>query len=598
MNNDENPASSNMKDGMKPVTFQRAAKELRDAVTPDEAHPSLENDLFPYADGTLRGERRATVEEHLTWCRVCREDVADAIRASRTMRRRPAPSRQWWLAAAAVLAIAIVASLIRTRMQRIAPAETALNRIRSVAVLPLKNISAGRDDDFLTVALADALTTQLHDVPALQVRPMSAVLASSNAAGLAVDSVIEGRFAVSGNLVRVTLWLIDSRSGQSLWSGTISGPRDNLLDVVQSLSSQTLVALNEKLGVQRSGHASTPRSNNPAAFEEYLKARAVNQSLVPAKHAEEVAHLERAIALDPQFAAAYADLSIAISLGRLRGLNEEPTAAATAERYAHDAVRLDPNLAASHLALGRALLGTNFREALREFVASLELDPKDLQTTAIMASYFVGTGDAKQASCAMAQVRTIDPHSQEWLTRGYWHLHLLQADAAVRAANDALATKSHELAGCDIAGHAYILEGKLDEAQQFAERARRIMPTNYICADLEASIAAARGDRATALRALQTLVAEAGHNRWAALTQALVHAKLGDRAEAIFWTRRSGALGTGSWYMLRTHPWMQWLQNDPEMVSALRAIRDDLDSVRPEMLSVYESICGPGMQRD
>ena len=95
MNNDEDPASSNMKDGMKPVTFQRAAKELRDAVTPDEVHPSLENDLFPYADGTLRGERRATVEEHLTWCRICREDVADAISASRTMRRRPAPSRQW-----------------------------------------------------------------------------------------------------------------------------------------------------------------------------------------------------------------------------------------------------------------------------------------------------------------------------------------------------------------------------------------------------------------------------------------------------------------------------------------------------------------------
>lgn len=598
MNNDQDPASSNMKDGMKPVTFQRAAKELRDAITPDEGHPSLEHDLFPYADGTLRGERRAAVEEHLTWCRICREDVADAIRARRSMRRRQAPPRQWWLAAAAVLAVAIVASLIRTRMQRVTPEETTLNRIRSVAVLPLKNISAGGQDDFLTVALADALTTELHDVPALQVRPMSAVLASSNVAGLAVDSVIEGRFAVSGNLVRITLWLVDSRSGQSLWSSTISGPRDNLFDVVQSISSQTLVGLNEKLGVQRSGHASTPRSNSPAAFEEYLKARAVNQSLVPAKHAEEVAHLERAIALDPQFAAAYADLSIAISLGHLRGLNDELTAAASAERYARDAVRLDPNLAASHLALGRALLSTNFREALREFVASLRLNPKDPQTAGIMTSYFVATGDAKQAACAMAHVEAIDPHSQEWITRGYWYLHLLQADAAIRAANDPLATKSHELAGCDIAGHAYILEGKLDEAVKYAERARRLMPSNYIGLDLEASIAAARGDRETALRTLQTFVPEAMHNRWAAMSQAFVHAKLGDRDEAIFWTRRTGALGIGAWYELRNHPWTQPLQNDPEFAATLREMRQGLDSVRPEMLSVYESICGPGMQRD
>ena len=46
MNNDDDPASSNMKDEMKPVTFRRAAKELRDAITPDDAHPSLEHDLF------------------------------------------------------------------------------------------------------------------------------------------------------------------------------------------------------------------------------------------------------------------------------------------------------------------------------------------------------------------------------------------------------------------------------------------------------------------------------------------------------------------------------------------------------------------------
>jgi hypothetical protein len=100
---------------------------------------------------------------------------------------------------------------------------------------------------------------------------MSAVL-STNPASLAVDSLIEGRFAVSGNLVQITLALIDSHTGRSLWIGSISGPRDNLLDVVENVSTQTLDALNEKLGVQRAGNASSPRSTNPAAFEEYLKA--------------------------------------------------------------------------------------------------------------------------------------------------------------------------------------------------------------------------------------------------------------------------------------------------------------------------------------
>src|SRR5205823_5077091 len=132
-----------------------------------------------------------------------REDVADALRTRRMLRRRPAPQRQWWLAMAAAAAIAFLATLIWTRVNRIDPVHSIATPIRSVAVLPLQN--TGKGDDFLTVALADALTTQLRDVPALQVRPMSAVLASQNAAGLAVDSVIEGHFAVSGNLVQVTL---------------------------------------------------------------------------------------------------------------------------------------------------------------------------------------------------------------------------------------------------------------------------------------------------------------------------------------------------------------------------------------------------------
>jgi hypothetical protein len=79
------------------------------------------------------------------------------------------------------------------------------------------------------------------------------------------------------------------------------------------------------------------------------------------------------------------------------------------------------------------------------------------------------------------------------------------------------------------------------------------------------------------------------------MSQALIHAKLGDHDEAVFWTRRTGQLGSGSWFALRNHPWTQALQGDREFQAALRGMRDDLDSVRPEMLDVYETICGPSL---
>jgi len=570
----------------------RATSELRKAAFTDEEHPALEGELFAYADGTLPVDRRADVEEHLMHCRVCREDVADAVRARQTMTRPPA-SHQWWLAAAAAVALAIFATLMWTRLDRVAPAQPIATPIRSMAVLPLKNADSAGGDDFLAVALADSLATQLGDIPALQVRPMSAVLASQNAANLAVDSLIEGRFTVAGNLVQVTLWLTDSRTGRSLWVGSMSGPRDNLLDVVENVSSQTLLALNQKLGVQRSGHASAPRSLNPTAFEEYLKARAINQSLIPEKHAEEIAHLQRAIALDPQFAAAYADLAIAIDLSHSRGFDGE----ARPERYAREAVRLDPNLAAAHLALGRALFATRFRESMHEYVAAVRLNARDPQTISILTSFLVASGDVPQAECVINRLRDIDPTSQEWLIRGYWYLNLLDAESARRSAAGPLATKSHELIGCDIAAAACVLQGDLVQADQYAARASRILPASYIPASLEALIAAARGDRITALNKLQAYSEHASRNRWAAMRQAMTYARLGDHAQAVQWTKRSADLGNHSWYVLKKHPWMQPLQSDPVFTATLQQMRADLDEAEPDMLSVYESICGPELRR-
>src|SRR5213075_2783437 len=105
--------------------------------------------------------------------------------------------------------------------------------IRSMAVMPLENISNNTKDDFLSVGLADALVTKLQQIPSLQVRPTSAVAAFHNkkvdtktaADQLKVDSVLEGHFLAAGDLVRVNLQLTDSRTGYNVWADTIDGKR-------------------------------------------------------------------------------------------------------------------------------------------------------------------------------------------------------------------------------------------------------------------------------------------------------------------------------------------------------------------------------------
>jgi serine/threonine-protein kinase len=516
----------------------------------------------------------------------------------------------WIRVAILVAAMAVLVSALwfvrrsgsGTSKEAAAAAAAAPSPIHSMAVMPMQNIANSTQDEFLSVGLADALTTKLQQIPALNVRPTSAVLEYRNrkvdarevSEKLNVDSLLEGRFLSSGNLVRVNLQLTDARTGYNVWAASIDGQREDLLKLIDEVSSRTVEGLNEKLGVQRSERkGSEVRSGNPKAFEEYLKARALGNSLVPAEHKQQVALLESAIRLDPKFAAAYADLAIVLSLGQTRGLERDPLVNEKAERYARQAVRLDPNLAEAHLALGRTLVKwpERFRESTRENLAALRLNARDAQSIWAIGSYFISTGDVVQAQCIAGYLMRLDPSSNEAKTRGYWYVNALAPEEALRAAQDALAAKDSELAGRDIRGYSYILIGDLNSAKKESDAATALVPNHYLGKSLQAMIVTANGDRAAAEAALAAFEPEAERNHWAAMRQALCWAKLGDRDKAIRWMTRSAEMGNHSWYAWIRHPWLQPLQADPEFQKIAGQMRADLDDVRDDVIGVYQLIC-------
>jgi TolB-like protein len=475
--------------------------------------------------------------------------------------------------------------------------------IRSLAVMPLQNLANSTRDEFLSVGLADALTTKLQQIPSLQVRPTSAVLEyrkgkfdpKEASEKLNVDSLLEGHFLAAGNLVRVNLQLTDSRTGYSVWAASIDGHREDLLKLIDDVSSRTMTGLNEKLGVaqQPAARGSDPRSANPKAFEDYLKARALGNTLQPVEHQQQLKYLEHAIGLDPKFAAAYADLAIALSLGQTRGLDTDPHINDRAERYARQAIRIDPNLAQAHLALGRTLVKfpDRFRESARENLAALRLNSRDAQSIWTLGSFLISSGDVAQAQCVNDYLVRIDPSSSEARTRGYWSINAVAPEEALRASSAALASKETELAGHDIRGYAFILLGDLNQASKEADAAAKLVPRHYFGKSLQAMIAAANGDRAAAEAALTSFEPDAQRNHWAAMRQSLTWAKLGDRDKAVFWLNRSAELGNHSWYAWIKHPWLQPLQSDPELQKIVGRMHDDLNDVRDDMMGVYQLIC-------
>ena len=516
-------------------------------------------------------------------------------------RRRP----RWIRAAVTTAAALIVAITIfivqRTESTNAESTTAAPPPIRSMAVLPLRNIANSTRDDFLSVGLADALVTKLQEIPSLQVRPTSAILqfqgtrtdAKTASEKLKVDGVLEGHFLAAGELVRVTLQLTDARTGFSVWSETVDGRRDNLLKLIDDVSDRTLVGLNQRIGVAQPSVAhSEARSSNPKAYEAYLRARALNGSFLPQHYAEQIAALKRAIALDPSFAAAYADLAATISLGMARSL-VAPDDAAKAEWYARQAVRLDPNLPEAHLALGRVFVRdpNRFRESVREVLAALRLEATDTNALHSMTTYFVSTGDLQKAQCVGDRLVNIDPMSNEARTRGYWYVNAIDPEGALKNAQYALESKDTALAGHDMRGMAFIYQGNLAEAEKEANAALALVPRHYLGKSLKAMVAAGRGDREGALAALQTFEVDAQRTHWAALRVALVYAKLGDKEKALEWLQRAATLGNHSWYALIKHPWLQSLQSEPQFQQIVGKMKEDLDDVRDDVIGVYQLMC-------
>jgi len=516
---------------------------------------------------------------------------------------RQAPLKKYGLIGIAVAMLLLIGAIAlnQSGMFRGGTAVTASSAIRSIAVLPFANLSKVAEEDFLIIGLADTLATRLQQIPALQVRPTSAILefkqekVDARTAGerLKVDGVLEGHFLSSGNKLRINLQLTDCRTGYGIWAGTVDGRRDDLMGLMDLASTKATAALRQEIsqGPESTG-GSEARSSSPEAYEAYLRARALTGTLIPKQHEEQVQLLERAIKLDPAFAAAYAELAISLSLGQVRGLSRRDTFL-EAERYARQAVRLDPNLAEAHLALGRTLirLPGRFTEGVRENLAALRLNPKESQALYTIVTYFVATGDVQKVACLGEKFVESNPTSNDAKTRGYWNVNSVDAEGSLNMSQLALASPETRLAAHDMRGLAFLLKGDLRAARREQQLASALVPQHYSANSLRAMIAASEKKRPEMENAIAALSRDAETNHWVALRVGLAYAKFGDTEKALEWFSRSAALGNHSWYFLTRHPWLAGLQQNPRFQYILSTIKRDLDAVEDDVIGIYNLIC-------
>jgi len=346
-----------------------------------------------------------------------------------------------------------------------------------VAVLPFVNISADPGNEAFGDGLTEELIDRLAKVGGIRVVARTSVFQYKGRAqdlrevgrALNATAVVEGSIRRSGDRLRIAAKLIDVSDGLQLWGETYERQMSEVFAIQDEIARSIAGALKIELRVGFSG-AARPPTTNMAAYELYLKAKGHlnHDALAGLELAADSA--QQAIAADPGFVAAHAQLAVVYGLlgyYQLRPAAEAwPRARAEAER----AVALDPKLAAGHAALGFELGLSEWKwaEAERELRRAVALDADSAEAhVALAVAALVPTGRLAEASAEYARALELDPHSYLANVGAAFALLAQQryAEAIPRYQHAVELNPSHADTEWDL-GMAYAFAGRKQEAMR------------------------------------------------------------------------------------------------------------------------------------
>jgi TolB-like protein/DNA-binding winged helix-turn-helix (wHTH) protein/Tfp pilus assembly protein PilF len=435
--------------------------------------------------------------------------------------------------AAALLVLAAGALLVYRRGS--APAESGTALIRSIAVLPLKNLSGDPAQEYFADGMTESLISNLARIRALKVISRTSVMRYKNspkslpeiARELNVEAVVEGTVQRSGGRVRVTAQLIHAATDAHLWAREYE--RD-LLDVLK-LQGEVARAVADEIRIQvtdeERARLASARSINPQAHEAYLQGRYHSGKGDEQGWKQAIEYFERAIQLDADYAAAYAGLSDAWQYRGVFGASfkqvESPLRAAALK-----AVELDDQLAEAHISLGniKQYYDWDWVGAEQEFRRAIELDPGSLIAHISYGHLLMHLGRHNEAINEGRIALQLDPLSSA--TQGSLGRFLYRAqkyEEALLHLMRAVELEPRSVGANFRLGDVYAQLGRYDEAIAAFERIRETMPQG---GDFQAGIArvyALMGRKREARQMISRLKANP-------YVIAAVYATLGDKDEA------------------------------------------------------------------
>jgi TolB-like protein/Tfp pilus assembly protein PilF len=357
--------------------------------------------------------------------------------------------------------------------------------VPSIAVLPFANMSGDSDQEYFSDGLAEEIINALAQIPGLKVTARTSAFAfrgkeqdiTKIAEALRVRTILEGSVRRAGSSLRITVQLIDAADGCHIWGQRYDRELTDVFQVQEEIAAQITDALQIKLAGRVTARRYQP---NLRAYEAFLKGRHALSKITRDSAARAKKFLEQAIALDPEYSEAYAELGqYYFLLGAFGAYSTSETMAAT-RAQAQKALELNPANPRVHalLCTVAGAFDYDWKEAERQYRLALASDPVPFSVRGRCAiSYLLPLGRFQEAITQFERDLEQDPLSVA--SRAFLARTLLAAglyDRALAEAQTCLEIDENHWLPLSVMSLICVQLGHIEEALQAAEKCVRAVP--------------------------------------------------------------------------------------------------------------------------
>jgi TolB-like protein len=459
-------------------------------------------------------------------------------------------------------------------------------KIESIAVLPLVNLSGDPQQEYFADGMTEELIATLGKLSALRVISRTSVMRYKKtdkplpqiAKELNVDAVIEGSILRAGNRVRITAQLIQGSTDRHLWAETYDRDLRDVLALQGEVAGAIGSEIKTEVAPQEQVRLASHRPVNPEAYDLYLQGRVLRGRDTEPDNRAAIGVLERAIAIDPNFAPAYAALGRAYS-DRLLFFEPTDQWKEKAEAAVEKALSLDPNLAEAHVSRARLLWtpanGWQHEKAIQECRRALALDGSLDQAHEMLSEVFAHVGLLDEALHELQTAMAINPT----LPDGPWYTGtVLMYSGKFQEALPLLSPGPGS-----VRAYALWAMGRKQEAWAQIHESLKTDPQetkDVWLAGVHTLLLADAGEVREAEKRIQEKVLKQaerwkpyGHFHHTAHIVAVIYARLNKPEQAVAWLEETAATGFPCYPAFERGPSLDPIRKDPRFVAFMQKLK-------------------------